>query len=96
MDDIPLVFAKDHLEDLVARVRRGEAVTINDGQVRLTLTVVGQQTLSKPYLDTLPPFVPLKEPRKLGIFAGEVPLPPDDVFAPMTNEELRDWYGDDT
>lgn len=95
MPDIPLTYAKDHLEDLIERARRGEVVTIDDGEVRLALMLVGQPKQPKRYIDTLPPFVPLAAPRKLGLFQGEIPLPPDDFFDPLDADDLKLWYGED-
>ena len=96
MDDIPLIIAKGDLEDLIARARRGEVVTINDGRGRVQLTAPEYGDVTAPRItDTLPPFVPLKQPRKFGIFEGEIPLPPDDFFDPMDDEELKLWYGED-
>ena len=44
--------------------------------------------------DTMPPFVPLKEPRKLGHLKGKMQVP-ERLMEPMSEEELKDWYGDD-
>ena len=42
------------------------------------------------------PFVPLKKKRTLGHLEGKIPPPPEGFFDPMTEEELKDWYGDDS
>jgi hypothetical protein len=96
MDDIPLTFAKDHLEDLIARARRGEVVTINDGYGPVRLTANRPFDVTAPRVtDTMPPFVPLSAPRVFGSLEGQIPLPPDEFFAPMSESELKDWYGEE-
>lgn len=94
MDDIPITYAKDHFEDLIVRARRGEIVTISDGhgRVHLTSTLLGDVTAAR-ITDTLPSFVPLREPRKFGLFKGEFPPPPDDFFDGLDEDELKHWYG---
>ena len=32
--------------------------------------------------------------RRFGLLKGIVALPPDDFFAPLSDEELADWYGE--
>ena len=62
----------------------------------MRLTPVGTIDLYAPRVtDTMPPFVPLKAPRRLGLLEGKIPLPPDDFFDPLSEEELKDWHGDD-
>lgn len=99
MEDVDLRHAKEHLEELIERARRGEDVRISDpklGSVRL-LPVQGQgfdPTVPR-VADTMPPFVPLKEPRVPGRLAGKIPPPPDGFFDPLSDEEHKDWYGED-
>jgi antitoxin (DNA-binding transcriptional repressor) of toxin-antitoxin stability system len=98
MEDVDLRHAKEHLEDLMERAKRGEDVRISDpviGTVRLTAVGGAPPVKSHRVIDTMEPFVPLKEKRKLGRLKGKIPPPPDDFFDPMTEEELRDWYGED-
>ena len=96
MDDVSITFAKDHLEDLIERARRGEIVTINDGHGSVQLTTARAIDVTAPRVtDTMPPFVPLASPRVLGSLEGTIPLPPDEFFASMGESELKDWYGDD-
>lgn len=98
MEDVTLAHAKEHLEDLIARARQGEVVTIADdklGPVRLVAEPFSYDPTARRLIDTMPPFVPLKADRKLGRLKGILPTPPDDFFAPLTKEELKDWYGDD-
>ena len=97
MEDVTLAHAKDHLDELVARAARGEDVRITDpklGTVRLTREVDRARLATAPRVtDLLPPFVPLKEPRKLGHLAGKMKVPAR-LMEPMTEEELKDWYGE--
>ena len=97
VEDISLSHAKEHLEELIARARQGEAIRIRDdklGVVRLTPEesfVSGAPRVT----DTLPPFVPLSEDRKLGRLEGILPKLPDEFFDPLSEEDLKEWYGDD-
>jgi antitoxin (DNA-binding transcriptional repressor) of toxin-antitoxin stability system len=84
MDTIPLIEAKEHLEDLIARAARGEDVRIADpvhGTARLIVEPVGETV------------APVK--RVPGRWKGKLGPLPDDLFAPMNEEELKDWYGED-
>ncbi len=85
MENVDLIYAKDHLEELITRAARGEDVRIADpklGTVKLT-PVVDRHDAAR------------RSPRKPGILKGVIPPPPDGFFDPMTEEELKDWYGDD-
>jgi prevent-host-death family protein len=85
MEEVSLAEAKEHLEDLIARAQRGEEVRIVDphlGVVRLTTVASKTKEL-------------LRRPRVPGSLHGKLPPPPDGFFDPMTEEELKDWYGDD-
>jgi antitoxin (DNA-binding transcriptional repressor) of toxin-antitoxin stability system len=95
MTDISLPYAKEHLEDLIARARQGEVVTIDDGRgrVQLTVPVPGDMAAAR-VTDTLPQFVPLKHPRTPGRIAGQFPEPPPDFFEPLDEKELAFWSGD--
>jgi antitoxin (DNA-binding transcriptional repressor) of toxin-antitoxin stability system len=81
MDDIPVTIAKDRLEDLISRAARGEDILITapNGDT-VRLSRVAQ---------------PGRRTRILGHLAGKIPLPPDDFFAPLSDEELADWHGAD-
>ena len=109
MEDVTLAHAKEHLEELVRRAAAGEEVRIVDpeiGAVTLgpsasasaqpsTTKSAPQWDITAPRVtDTMPKFVPLKEPRKLGQLAGKMQVPAR-LMEPMTDDELRDWYGDD-
>jgi prevent-host-death family protein len=83
MENVTLADAKEHLEDLIERASRGEDVRIVDakiGSVRLTPIKIGEQAARKP--------------RRLGILEGKM-KPPADLLEPMSEAELRDWYGSD-
>jgi antitoxin (DNA-binding transcriptional repressor) of toxin-antitoxin stability system len=98
MEEVDLRHAKEHLEELIERARRGEDVRISDpkaGTVRLLPVQGAGPDLTAPRVtDTMPPFVPLKEPRVLGHLKGKMQVPAR-LMEPMSEEELRDWYGDD-
>ncbi len=84
MEDVDLRHAKEHLEELIARARRGEDVRISDpegGAVKLTPVEVAAPVARKP--------------RRLGLLEGIIPPPSDDFFDPLSEEELKLWYGDD-
>jgi hypothetical protein len=69
---------------------------INDGLGPVQLTAMRVVDVIAPRVtDTMPPFIPLDAPRRLGALEGKIPLPPDDFFAPMSESELKDWCGDD-
>ena len=83
MENVTVAHARDHLDELLERAARGEDVRITD-----------------PKLGTikLMPFAEVARPagkRKLGHLEGKIPPPPDDFFDPMSEEELKLWYGDD-
>jgi antitoxin (DNA-binding transcriptional repressor) of toxin-antitoxin stability system len=99
MENVGIDYAKDHLEELIARAARGEDVRIVDaklGTMRLLPETPATTSAHAPrrVTDTMPPFVPLKEPRRLGRLEGKIPPPPEGFFDPLTEEELKDWYGD--
>lgn len=84
MEAVDLRHAKEHLEELIERARRGEDVRISDpklGTVRLT--AVEATSSAKP------------KRRQLGLLEGKIPPPPADFFDPFSDEELKHWYGDD-
>ena len=96
MQDVDLRHAKEHLEELMERARRGEDVRITDpriGTVRLT-AVRTPDVASRRVTDTMEPFVPLAKDRELGRLAGKMQVPAR-LMEPMTDDELRDWYGED-
>ncbi len=96
MDNVDIAHAKEHLEELIERARRGEDVRISAptiGTVRLT--PVAEPDVTAPRVtDTMEPFVPLVQDRVPGRLAGKMQVPAR-LMEPMTEEELRDWYGDD-
>ncbi len=79
METVGIAEAKEHLEELIARAARGEEVVIVD-------PVHGSATLRM-----LPASSRAK--RKPGFLKDKLPPPPDDFFDPLSEEELKDWYG---
>jgi antitoxin (DNA-binding transcriptional repressor) of toxin-antitoxin stability system len=105
MDQYDIAYAREHLAELIEKAARGEDVSIVDparGAFRLTADGAGSKAAATPMppydriTDTMPKFVPLKKPRKLGQLEGIIPPPPDGFFDPLDEEELKLWYGDDT
>lgn len=84
MEDVSLDYAKEHLEALVARAAAGDVVriAISDNQI-ISLS-----------LDPQAAKVGERKPRVPGRLAGKMQVPAR-LMEPMTDEELRDWYGDD-
>ena len=97
MEDVDLRHAKEHLEELFARARRGEDVAITDAKLgRVWLSRTKPLDLTAPRItDQMEPFMPLAQPRRLGELEGLVPPPPDNFFDPLSEEELKDWHGED-
>ena len=83
MEDVDIRYAKEHLEELLARAARGEEIVITDpaiGKILLTAKV-----------EVAPP---KRGKRRLGHLKGKIQAPAR-LMEPMSEEELRDWYGDD-
>ena len=97
MQDIDIAQAKEHLEALIERARRGEDVAITDAKLgRVWLSRTKPLDLSAPRItDQMEPFVPLAQPRVPGRLEGKIAPPPPGFFDPLTEEELKDWYGED-
>ncbi len=83
MESVTLDYAREHLDELLRRARNGESVEIADPLVgTFKLQPVGNSVAGRPK-------------RKPGSLKGTLPPPPDDFFDPLTEEELKLWYGDD-
>ena len=98
MENLTVFDAKEQLEDLIARASRGEDVRISDpkaGTVKLLPVGTEPDLFARRVLDTMPPFVPLDKPRVAGRWKGRLSEPPPGFFDPLTEEELKDWYGED-
>lgn len=95
MEDVTLAHAKEHLEELVARAASGEEVRIVDPKVgKVKLTAMREPDVSAPRVtDTMEPFVPLAQDRVPGRLKGKMQVPAR-LMEPMTEEELKDWYGE--
>jgi antitoxin (DNA-binding transcriptional repressor) of toxin-antitoxin stability system len=80
MEDVTLIHAKEHLEELIERARRGEAVRITDphlGTVRLMP--------EGPTDQAEPPY----PPRIAGQWKDRLAeIPDEQLFAPLSEEEL--------
>ena len=84
MESVTLAHAKEHLEELIERASKGEDVRISDakgGAVRLTPVPDASERVSR-------------KARRLGLLEGRMEVPKR-LMEPMSEEDLRDWYGDD-
>lgn len=97
MDTVTIAHAKEHLEKLIERATQGEDVRIADADGR----EVRLQSLSRqigegatPIADPVEPSKPLPLDRVPGRFKGKYQVPAR-LMEPMSEHELRDWYGDD-
>ena len=70
--------AKAHFSEAMRRVENGEVITVTRH--------------GKPVAELRPLALEPQE-RRLGAFEGLFVIP-DDAFDPMTEEELKDWYGE--
>ena len=77
MDHYDIAYAREHLDELIARADGGEAITIVDPKRGTFL------------LSHVPR--PRKPPR-LGLLEGKMKVP-ERLFEPMSDEELAEWYG---
>ena len=96
MEDVDLRHAKEHLEELVERAAKGEDVRITVpriGTVRLSVVRTPDTPVQR-VTDTMEPFVPLEKDRVSGHLEGKMQVPAR-LMEPMSEEELKDWYGDD-
>jgi antitoxin (DNA-binding transcriptional repressor) of toxin-antitoxin stability system len=85
MEDVTLAHAKEHLEDLIERAARGEDVRISDpklGTVRLE--PVARQPKGEASA--------AHQSRKPGRLKGKLTVP-QRLMEPISEQELRDWYG---
>ena len=85
MERLSIIEAKEKLDQLIALVAKGEHVTIaapGGGTVRL---------LFEPSMSA----TGRKKRRQAGRFKGLLKVP-ENLLEPMSNEELRHWYGDDS
>ena len=83
MEQVTLAEAKEHLDELMQRAARGEDVRIADPQ----LGTVKLQPVAEAVTDPRPKRVP-------GRWKDRLPEPPDNFFDPLSEEELKDWYGE--
>jgi prevent-host-death family protein len=86
MEDVDLRHAKEHLEELIERARRGEDVRISDpalGSVRLVPAGQSQDAAS-----LFPKRIP-------GLMKGMASIPDEKLFEPLSEEELA-WLSGET
>jgi antitoxin (DNA-binding transcriptional repressor) of toxin-antitoxin stability system len=81
MDDIPLTFARDHLEDLIARAQRGEVVR------------VVHPTLGSVRVIADPPA--LRRKRVPGLWKDLIQVPAR-LMEPLSDDEMRWLSGEDS
>jgi antitoxin (DNA-binding transcriptional repressor) of toxin-antitoxin stability system len=85
MEDVSLAHAKDHLEELIARASRGEDVRISHpelGTVKLLPLANSDGSVENRH--------PVRRPGRL---KGKLTVPAR-LLEPMSEEELKLWYGD--
>ena len=86
MDDFDLRHAKEHLEELIQRAAKGEDVRIaQPGVATVRLIVV------EPSVEPQP-----RPERRPGRWKGRLNIPDEKLLEPMSEEELKLWYGDDS
>jgi antitoxin (DNA-binding transcriptional repressor) of toxin-antitoxin stability system len=84
MENVTLDHARVHLEELIERAARGEDIRISDpklGTVRLQAVAGTVEQEGKPRAE-----------RRPGRWKGKFTVPAR-LFEPMTEEELKLWYG---
>ncbi len=78
MEDVDIRHAKEHLEELIARAASGEDVRIVDpryGSVKLS--VAPEPTAAPLYPERVP-----------GLLKGKIYISDEDLFAPLSEDEL--------
>lgn len=79
MERYDLEYARTHLDELIERAAKGEEVTILD-PARGELRLVPTPAGSRRRL-------------RLGTLEGKMKVP-ERLLEPMSEDELKDWYGD--
>ena len=81
MEQVTLAEAKENLDELMQRAARGEDVRIVDPKLgTVKLQPVAGAIVQK---------------RTPGRWKDRLTEPPHDFFDPMSDDELKDWYGED-
>ncbi len=83
MEQVTLAQAKENLDELMQRAARGEDVRIADPK----LGTVKLQPVAMDMGQRQPKRVP-------GRWKDRLTEPPEGLFDPMSEEELKDWYGE--
>jgi prevent-host-death family protein len=82
MDTVDIKYAEQHLAELIERAAKGEDVLITEnGEVKAKISVAAAHTQKLPQ-------------RNPGRWKALVDIPDDVLLAPMTAEELKEWYGE--
>lgn len=85
VDTVDIKYAKEHLEELIARASKGEDVRIVDPQLGATRLVPADPRSNV-----------VKCPERIpGRWKDRLPEPPAGFFDPLSEDELKDWYGDE-
>jgi prevent-host-death family protein len=82
MEQVTLDYARAHLDELLARAQAGESIEITDSR----LGTVRLQPVAPPSSE---------RPQRLpGRWKQRLSPPPDSFFAPLSEDELKLWYGE--
>ncbi len=85
MEQVTLAEAKEHLDDLLQRALRGEDVRIADAKLgTVRLTPVPQHGTSHQ----------LRPKRVPGRWKDRLSDPPPGFFDALSEDEIKDWYGE--
>ncbi len=85
MEQVTLAEAKEHLDDLMQRAARGEDVRIADAKLgTVRLTPVLQHDTSH---QSRPKRIP-------GRWQDRLSEPPPGFFDPLSEDEIKYWYGE--
>lgn len=79
MTKVTIHAAKTHLSKLLARVEAGEEILIVRGQA------------GEPVARLVPPRRRKRRVLQPGWLVGKMEVPDDSAFAPMSDDELREW-----
>ena len=80
MDTYDIAYAREHLDELIARAGRGEPVTIVD-VVHGTMKLVPSEPVKKGKI-------------VFGLGKGMPDIPRERLLAPATDKDLRDMFGE--
>jgi prevent-host-death family protein len=82
MDTVDIKYAEQHLAELIERAAKGEDVLITEnGEVKAKISVAAAPMQKQPK-------------RNPGRWKGLLDISDDVLLAPVTEEELKEWYGE--